>query len=112
MNDTHPQIAALYNAMFARLSHEERAMKGCSMHDFSKKIALSQIESPEKTQAEVMVELFIRFYGQEFQGIRLKQVLNAIHQYHSAQPVGSIKSEDSSLKNAVRSTIGLELDGP
>lgn len=93
MNDTHPEIAALYDAMFARLSHEERAMKGCSMHDFSKKVALSQIESPEKTRAQVMTELFMRFYGSEFQGIRLKQVLNAIRQYHSGRdllPIGKV----------------------
>jgi hypothetical protein len=91
MNDTHPKIAALYKAMFARLSPEERAIRGCSMHDFSKKIVLSQIESPGKTQADVMMELFNRFYGNEFQGRSLEQILNAIRRYHSEQPVGSPK---------------------
>jgi hypothetical protein len=96
MNDTHPKIAALYKAMFARLSPEERAMRGCSMHDFSKKIVLSQIESPGKTQADVMIELFIRFYGKEFQGRSLEQILNAIRRHHSQQPVGSPKSTSPS----------------
>jgi hypothetical protein len=78
--------------MFARLSPEERAMRGCTMHDFSKKIVLSQIESPGKSQADVMIELFIRFYGNEFQGRGLEQISNAIRRYHSEQPVGSQKS--------------------
>ncbi len=83
MRDTNEKIATMYNAMFARLSFEERALMGCSMHDFAKQIALSQIKTPDKSHAEIMSELFTRFYGQEFHGEYLKRVLDAVYHYHS-----------------------------
>ena len=48
-----------------------------------------------------MIELFIRFYGQEFQGIRLNQILNAIRQHHSEEPVGSIAIDDCRVNTDV-----------
>lgn len=86
MKDTDEKISALYQAMFARLSPEERALMGCSMHDFSKEIVLSQIRSPEKTPEDVMGELFTRFYGEDFEAPIMAGALAAIRRYHSDEP--------------------------
>ncbi len=85
MNDTHPDVQLKYDRMFARLSHEERAKMGCSMHDFSKEIALSQISLPHKSKATVMRELFLRFYGVDFNDEVSSRIVLAIERFHSVE---------------------------
>lgn len=84
MNDTNEQVQRIYDSMIAQLPHEQRAQMGCSMHDFAKEIILSQIDLLGKSRAEVMEELFIRFYGNEYRGEILCAVLLAIRHHHSS----------------------------
>lgn len=95
MNDTHPSIQIKYDAMMARLSPGERAIMGCSVHDFSKEIALSQIASPQKSRARTMEELFTRFYRSDFPetGEASERALDAIRRYHAAAQFTEVSNE-------------------
>ncbi len=68
MNDTNPEIATLYRNMIMRKSGEERLLIGCSMYDTARKIVLNSIRNnhPEITNTEIKKEIFLRFYGLEF----------------------------------------------
>ena len=83
MNDTNEKMARIYDGMIAGLSSEKRALMGCSMHDFAKEIALSQISSLEKSQSEIMGALFKRFYRGDFEERFFENALNAIREHHA-----------------------------
>lgn len=86
MNDTSENIQRMYDSMFACLSPGERAQKGCSMHDSSKEIVMSQITTPEKTRGDIMAELFLRFYAEDIPEQSLQRILKAIKQHHLEGP--------------------------
>ena len=80
MNDTNPEIAARYRNMIMRKSGEERMLIGCSMYDTAKKIILSAIRNnhPGITDDEIKREIFLRFYGPEFNPEERKKLLSEI----------------------------------
>jgi hypothetical protein len=68
MNDTTPEIAALYRNLIMNKSGEERLLMGCSMYDAARQIVRSAIynDRPGITEKEIKKEIFLRFYGREF----------------------------------------------
>ncbi len=68
MNDTHPDVAIRFRELIMRKSGEQRLLMGCSMYDTAKQIVLNSIcnRQPGITDAEIKREIFLRFYGPEF----------------------------------------------
>jgi len=68
MFDTHPDVAIRFRELMMRKTGEERLLMGCSMYDTAKEIVRSAIYNsrPGITDAEIKREIFLRFYGPEF----------------------------------------------
>jgi len=68
MNDTDEQTAAIYHRLIMSKSGSERLLMGFSMLATARALAEASIraEHPEITPTELKVELFRRFYSQEF----------------------------------------------
>jgi hypothetical protein len=68
MNDTHPEIAALFRKLMMQKTAEQRLIMGCSMYDAAKQIVRSSISNahPDITEEQMRKEIFVRFYGHEF----------------------------------------------
>ena len=76
MNDTHPQIEMKIIEMIQRKTPAERLAMGCSMFDFSKQLVTDSIrkEKPNLLPALLQRELFLRFYGSEFDPARREKI--------------------------------------
>lgn len=79
MKDTYPEIEALYDQMIQDRLPEERALMGISMHDFSKQIVSSQLSTQDTPS--MMTELFLRFYGEDFDAEHRKKIVRSIKEY-------------------------------
>lgn len=68
MNDTSPAAAAKMRELIQQKTPVERLLMGCSMFDFSKQLAAQSILAsfPGITRAQFRRELFLRFYGEDF----------------------------------------------
>ena len=80
MNDTIPEIAALYRNLIMNKSGEERLLMGCSMYDTARQIVCSAIYNnrPGIREKEMRKEIFLRFYGKEFSRDEREKVLSAL----------------------------------
>ena len=77
MNDTTPQIAARMEDMFRKKSPSQRLSMGCSMFDLSKKLVKGSVlgKNPTASQAVLCKELFLKFYGTDFDSIKQQKIL-------------------------------------
>lgn len=68
MNDTSQGTEQKLHEMFQKKTGEERLKMGCSMYDFSKQLVIDSLlnENPALSAKELSREIFIRFYGNEF----------------------------------------------
>ena len=68
MNDTAPEIEALFNQMMMKKSGQERMMMGFSMFDLARKQVEARIraDKPNANGQEIRREIFLCFYGHEF----------------------------------------------
>jgi hypothetical protein len=80
MNDTAPGIAALYRNLIMNKSGEERLLMGCSMYDTARQIVRGAINNnrPGITEKEMKKEIFLRFYGKEFNRADREKFLSAL----------------------------------
>jgi len=80
MNDTHPEITALFRKLMMEKSGEQRLIMGCSMYDAAKQIVRSSIcnSRPCITEEQMKKEVFIRFYGHEFSKAERDRILSAL----------------------------------
>ncbi len=80
MNDTHPEIAALFRKLMMQKTGEQRLIMGCSMYDAAKQIVRSSIYNsrPGITEEQMRREIFIRFYGHEFSKADRDRILSAL----------------------------------
>ena len=76
MKDTSDQIERKYRDMLLARSGEERLKMGCSMHATARALVIASI--PEKNRVKVNRELFLRFYGEEFEPKQRKRILLAL----------------------------------
>ena len=76
MNDTSPQIEAKMIQMIRLKTPIERLKMGCSMFDFSKQLVTNSIlrENPNLSPAFFRRELFLRFYGNEFDPVHREKI--------------------------------------
>lgn len=77
MNDTSRQIVLKIREMMLRKSPEERLQMACSMYDFSKSLVISGIahERPGITPDILRLELFRRFYENDFDAAQKKKIM-------------------------------------
>ncbi|MGH7165634.1 MAG: hypothetical protein ACREIS_08940 [Nitrospiraceae bacterium] len=80
MNDTAPAIAQRYRTLLLARSGEERLKMGCSMHAAAQALVLASVRErhPEASPATVRRELFLRFYGQDFNSAARAKILRAL----------------------------------
>jgi hypothetical protein len=80
MNDTHPEIAALFRKLMMQKSGEQRLVMGCSMYDAAVQIVRSSIcnANPDITEEQMRKEIFMRFYGHEFSKADRDRILSAL----------------------------------
>lgn len=77
MNDTSPKIAKKMGELIQKKTPEERLKMGCSMYDFSKRLITHSIleERPGLSTAELRRELFLKFYGNDFNPKQRQEIL-------------------------------------
>ncbi len=80
MNDTSPEIEKILFERMGRKTSAERLEIGCRMFDFSKEIVRSSLlnSNPHISPVQLRKELFLRFYGHEFEGLQREKILNWI----------------------------------
>ena len=77
MNDTPPEIEEKMRELIRKKTPEERLRMGCAMYDFSKRLVSRAILEgrPELTPAELRREIFLRFYGNNFDSAAREKIL-------------------------------------
>lgn len=85
MNDTHPGITLKVKEMMAKKTGEERLKMGCSMYELSKQLVISSImqQNPDASPTLVHREVFLRFYGQDFDSKSREKIINHLMQRNS-----------------------------
>jgi len=78
MNDTSPQIEEKMREMIRAKTPEERLKMGCSMYDFSKQLVIHSIleREPSLSPAALRRELFLKFYGNDFDPEERQKILH------------------------------------
>ena len=78
MHDTSPKIEEIIREMIQKKTPFERLEMGCSMHDFSKRMVINAIlrQRPNLSAASLRRELFLRFYGNDFDSAKREKILN------------------------------------
>jgi len=79
MLDTHESIQKRFFQMMMSKSPVDRLRMGCSMFDSAKQIVRSSIleRNPDGSPLEIRKEMFLRFYGQDFQPDQKIKILDA-----------------------------------
>jgi len=80
MNDTSAKIEKRFRRLLMRRSGQERLKMGCSMHSTSKALMRAAIlhANPKASPATLRRQLFLRFYGQDFEPKARKRILAAL----------------------------------
>lgn len=80
MNDTTLAAEKKFQGLLMRRSAEERLAMGCSMFDASKQIVISSLKESlrEIPLGDLKKEIFLRFYGHEFDDNQKKKILKAL----------------------------------
>lgn len=68
--------------MIQAKSAEERLVMGCAMYDFAKQLVISSVTQNALTASPSILkrELFLRFYGQDFNDSKRKQIAEYLAQ--------------------------------
>ena len=80
MKDTSPAIEKKMIEMINQKTPIERLKMGCSMYDLSKRLVTGAIleKDPSITPKALKRELFLRFYGNDFDPVRCAKILKHI----------------------------------
>ena len=79
MNDTSPAITALFREQLMKRSPEERFVMGARMFESAREIALASFPQ-DLSAAERLYNIFIRYYGREFEALTRKKIKQRIFQ--------------------------------
>ncbi len=81
MFDTHESIQLRFHQMIMKRTPIERLRMGSSMFDTARQIVRSSIlnENPQSSLQELRKEMFLRFYGQDFNELQRKNILNSLN---------------------------------
>lgn len=80
MNDTPPDIDRRYRTMLLERSGEARLLMGDSMYAAARALVRASILSatPDASPAQLRQQIFLRFYGHEFDAPALGRILAAL----------------------------------
>lgn len=80
MNDTSPQITAIYEQMMMQKSGKERLQMGFSMFNMARRQVIASIKknNPEADEGQIRREIFLRFYGQDYSKEEQNKILSRI----------------------------------
>ena len=80
MSDTPPEVEHRYRAMLMQRSAEARLLMGDSMYAAARALVRASIlaATPNATPAQVRQQIFVRFYGHEFDAPTLDRILAAL----------------------------------
>jgi len=80
MNDTTPEIAAIFERMMMKKSGQERLQMGFSMFNMARRQVIAAIRKnkPDADVVEIRREIFLRFYGNDFSQEDQKKILDRI----------------------------------
>jgi hypothetical protein len=84
MRDTKPEIKEKFKKMIMQKSNEERLIMGCEMFDDAMRIVRSSIlnDYPDIDSAELLKQIFFRFYGNDFGKSDLDKIVSALQKEH------------------------------
>jgi hypothetical protein len=98
MSDTSPEMAARYRAMVqARPPGGERLKIASEMFDISRSLMIAGIRAarPEITEVELRQELFLRYYGDEFNSEQRDRILAGIAAYWARKGASGDETSES-----------------
>lgn len=80
MNDTPPEINDRYRAMLLQRSGEARLLMGDSMYAAARTLVRASIVAtiPHVSPAQLRQQIFLRFYGHEFDAPTRNKILAAL----------------------------------
>jgi hypothetical protein len=80
MNDTYPDITIRFQNLMMHKSGEQRLLMGCSMYDSARQIVRSAVynKHPQITAGQMKKEIFIRFYGLEFNKVDREKIFSVL----------------------------------
>ena len=80
MTDTPPEMEAKMREMMMKKTPAERLHMGCSMFDMAKRLVVSSIlqKDPHTSPKSLKKEIFLRFYGNDFDEATKKKILGSI----------------------------------
>ena len=86
MNDTSPEMEQKFRELLASKTPEERLLMACSMGDSARYLVSCSIreKNPNISKADLMKELFIIYYGQEFSVQEREKILKSLEEYHTS----------------------------
>ena len=89
MNDTRPEMAERYRQMLLARSGEERLKMGSSMSATARALVRASVlaRDPQASQVAIRRELFLRFYGHEFDAEARERIPGAAQRGLSTVPV-------------------------
>ena len=93
VRDAPSEVEQKYRRMLFARSGEERLKLGCSMHATAQALVPASIlqADPAASPAALRKALFLRFYGQDFDGATRKKILRALDR--TANPPGNGETE-------------------
>ena len=90
MKDTSPEMESYFNALIMKKSGQERLKMGFSMFDMARRQVLASIlkDNPNADPNEILREIFLRFYGQDFPPEKQERILAQIR---STPPIVTLR---------------------
>lgn len=78
--DTSASVAIRFRGMIMKRNPVERLLMGFSMYDAARTIVMSAIteQNPQISSEGIRKELFLRFYGKEYDGVVRERILRAL----------------------------------
>jgi len=77
MNDTLPEAQKYLDELYKKFSGEEKIIMASGMYDATRDIIISSLP-PNLSRKEMLTELFLRFYKDDFTEEQIKDILNHI----------------------------------
>jgi len=77
MNDTLPEAQKYLDELYKKFSGEEKIIIALGMYDAARDIIISSLP-PNLSRKEMLTELFLRFYKDDFTEEQIKDILNHI----------------------------------
>lgn len=87
MTDTSASVGLRFRNMIMKRSPEKRLLMGFSMYDAARTIVMSAImeQNPQISLEDIKKEIFLRFYGKEYNRLEIEKILRALDTVKSKQ---------------------------